>query len=222
MGLFQVLRSIEDLLYEIMTWLVFYPKTLARIIRHPVQMIDYSDDEQDDAVDEQYIDTLSPPVFLILSILITRAIELGAHTRIDAPKAEFAKSLLASDENLLILRCILFSIYPLIFASALLHRSGKAVDRKNLREPFFSQCYLGGFFALAVSTATVMAQFKSTTLQAASLGVTVLSMIWFVWVQAYWFREHLGITKTQSASLATTTFLKASLLNGIVTAIFFA
>lgn len=48
-GLFAILRSIEELLYEVMTWLIFYPRTMWQVIRHPGRMIDYSDHEQTDS-----------------------------------------------------------------------------------------------------------------------------------------------------------------------------
>ncbi len=41
MSFFQILRSVEDFLYEVMTWLVFYPRTLWRVIRHPRTMAAY-------------------------------------------------------------------------------------------------------------------------------------------------------------------------------------
>jgi hypothetical protein len=45
MGFVQLLRSIENLLYEIMTWLVFYPRTLWRVDCHPLAVLSYSDVE---------------------------------------------------------------------------------------------------------------------------------------------------------------------------------
>ena len=41
-----------------MTWLVFYPKTMWRIVAQPTGMMHYSDAEQGDIPDEQHIDTL--------------------------------------------------------------------------------------------------------------------------------------------------------------------
>jgi len=49
------------------------------------------------------------------------------------------------------LRALAFSIFPLTAATTLLRRRHLAIDRKSLRGPFFSQCYLTAPFALAVS-----------------------------------------------------------------------
>ena len=40
------------------------------------------------------------------------------------------------------LRALAFSIFPLVAATTLLGRRRLALDRKALRGPFFSQCYL--------------------------------------------------------------------------------
>jgi hypothetical protein len=220
MGFLSLLRSIEDLLYELMTWLLFYPRTLWQVIRHPVRMAAYSDTEQKDTPEEQYTDTLSPPLFLVLSILIAHAIELSLHTRIGAPREGFAKSLLSSQENLLFLRCILFSIYPLTFASTLVMRSEHDLDRNTLRGPFFSQCYLAGLFALLLSVGTILAQLQDQRLLVAAMGVTLLGLVWYITVQAIWFRDHLALSRGRSASIAIVTFFKASFVNSLVSGLF--
>lgn len=35
MDLMRLLRSLEEFLYELIGWLVFYPRTFWRILRHP-------------------------------------------------------------------------------------------------------------------------------------------------------------------------------------------
>jgi hypothetical protein len=221
MGFFQILRSVEDLLYQVMTWLVFYPRTLWQVIRHPVRMIDYSDREQGDAPDQQYIDTLSPPLFLMLTILISHGIELALQTRIDTPKAGVGKLLLDSEENLLMLRSILFSIYPLTFAVGLLKRSDRQLDRNTLRAPFFSQCYLGGLLAFLVSVATIISRAKFPDAQWIGAIIAVAVTIWFVWVQSKWFAQHLKIARFRATMIAIRTFVKASIINSAIASLFF-
>lgn len=221
MGFFQILRSVEDLLYQVMTWLVFYPRTLWRVIRHPVQMIDYSDSEQSDTPEQQYIDTLSPPLFLMLTILISHGIELAFQTSIDVPKAGVGKILLNSEENLLVLRSILFSIYPLTFAVGLLKRSDQQLDTITLRAPFFSQCYTGALFAFLISMITIFGRSKFPDAEWISVILALLVTIWYVWVQAIWFAEHLKIARFKATMIAIGTFFKASLINSAIASLFF-
>lgn len=222
MGFLALLRSIEELLYELMTWLLFYPRTLWQVVRRPVRMAAYSDAEQRDSADQQYTDTLSPPLFLVLSILLAHGVEVGLQTRIDLPREGVAKTLLSSEENLLFLRCILFSIFPLVFASSFIKRSGQPLDRATLRGPFFSQCYLAGVFALLISLAAIMARYKQSLLLWTGASVTVAAVLWYVTVQALWFRQDLALSPGRATGAAITSFFKASVLNAAVAAIFFA
>lgn len=219
MGLFQILRSIEELLYEVMTWLVFYPRTLWRIVRHPVAVIDYSDQEQVDTADDQYVDLLSPPLFLLLSIVLMHGLEVSLHASLERPAGSFGKILGSSEESLLVVRAVLFSIYPLMFAVGVLKRSATELNRKTLRSPFFSQCYLGALFAVLVSGATILGQAKFPYASYVGGSFSFLAVVWFVSVEAAWFAEHLKVSRWRGTLLAIRTFVKASLINGVIAAI---
>jgi hypothetical protein len=220
MGFFGLLRSIEDFLYEVMTWLVFYPRTMWEVIRHPRRMIDYSDRDQGDSAEEQYTDTLSPPLFLILTILIAHGLELTFAPSVETPTGSLGKLISGSEETLLMLRAILFSIFPLTYAVALLSRSDMVLDRKNLRAPFFSQCYLGALFALLVSIVTILTRAKSVDLQMAGLVILLVSVIGYVGIQAIWLADHLPLSKFRATAIAIGTFFKAILINTLFSAVF--
>jgi hypothetical protein len=65
----QWLRSLGDLLYEVMSWLIFFPVTLWRALTHPLRMMAYVDNELGQPAEEQFVDTLNPPLFLVLGFL---------------------------------------------------------------------------------------------------------------------------------------------------------
>ena len=153
MDFLKVIRSLEELLYEVMTWLVFYPRTMWRIVAHPAATTRYSEDEETQAAAEQYTDTLSPPLLLMLTILIAHGLEIGTGAKTLEAKTAVGQAIFGSAQNLLMLRALLFSVLPLVAATTLLRRRGLALDRKTLRGPFFSQCYLAAPFALAVRAA---------------------------------------------------------------------
>ncbi len=74
MNFTQLLKSLDDLLYEVVSLLVFYPVTMWRALRPPLRMMDYSDTELGDREEKQYADTLSPPLFLLLSLIISHVV----------------------------------------------------------------------------------------------------------------------------------------------------
>jgi hypothetical protein len=67
------LNSLDELLYEVMSWLLFFPITLWRSIVHPIRTM--ADIERQAALpeDAQYAAVLSPPLFLALALLLAHA-----------------------------------------------------------------------------------------------------------------------------------------------------
>lgn len=59
------LNSLDELLYGVMSWLVFYPLTLWRSLVRPLATMDYADRQLSLPEAEQYADALSPPLFLL-------------------------------------------------------------------------------------------------------------------------------------------------------------
>jgi hypothetical protein len=216
MSFVQLLRSIEDLIYEIMTWLVYYPRTLWRVIRHPVAMIDYSEQEQGQSVEEQYTDSLSPPLFLFLSIILAHGLELVLHAKIDAPAAGVSRLFPNAEESLIFIRLILFCIFPLVYAVGMVKRSNHPLERKTLRAPFFSQCYLGAVFAILMSDAAIMIRFRTDTLVISGIALAAVTIIWYITIQSLWFAEHLKLTRARGVGIATALFLKATLIDAVI------
>jgi hypothetical protein len=208
MDFLKIVKSIEELLYEVMAWLVFYPRTLWRVIRRPSDMMKYSEAEQTEAPEQQYNDTLSPPLFLLLSILIAHAIEVAMHERI-VLHSGLAGELVKSHEYLLMLRAIAFSIVPLMFALALLKGLRRPIDREKLRGPFYSQCYVAAPFALAFGLSSVAIRSPFHALRIAGIAGAVLAVVWYLWLQTGWLSAHLNISTGRSLLVALWTSAKA-------------
>ena len=211
MDFIKVIRSLEELLYEVMTWLVFYPRTMWRITAHPAATTRYSEDEETQAAAEQYTDTLSPPLLLMLTILIAHGLEIGTGAKMLEAKTAVGRAIFGSAQNLLMLRALLFSVLPLVAATALLRRRGLALDRKTLRGPFFSQCYLAAPFALAVSAGLVLARTPPGAARTAGLLLALGGLAWYLGAETSWFRRQLGVGGGAAFLVAAGTFLKAGL-----------
>jgi hypothetical protein len=215
MDFIKILRSFEEFLYEVMTWLLFYPRTFWRVVSRPIDTIRYSDTEQGDAVEDQYTDSLSPPLFLMLSLLIAHGFELAMHSQVTVG-ANFRR-FFASDETLLLLRCIAFSLYPLLYSAALLKRRGVALDRASLRRPFFGQCYVTAPTAMLIGIILIAGEQPGFAPVAAILFIGVLC--WFLTVQTRWFRIELGMGLGRAALLACWTWLKVTIVILAVSAV---
>jgi hypothetical protein len=221
MNFMQLLSSLDELLYELMSWLIFYPITLWRTLRRPLLMMDYADAELGDAVEEQYTDTLSPPLFLVVSLLISHLIELaligdsGIVKRTDKLAA-----LVSDDTSLLLLRLLIFSLFPIVMAANLLRCQHQRLTRDTLKPPFYSQCYVTAPFALAMGLAATLSQCREAWAQLAGAALIPVALLWYGTLQSLWFAHHLRVSRLRGFAEASLAMIGALLLFGLTGPLF--
>lgn len=193
MHFMSLLKSLDDLLYEVMSWLVFYPLTLWRVLRRPLVMMDYSDRELSQSAGEQYTDTLTPPLFLLVSLLLSHALELAyVGDNVLVRSNHGLAALVKDDTSLVILRLIVFSVFPLMFAVRLVWAQRKRLTRDSLRPAFYAQCYAAAPFALLIGIGTLLTTVHRVDwAMPLGLGITAATLFIYLMVQARWFAEHL-------------------------------
>lgn len=206
------LNSLGDLLYEVMSWLIFYPITLWRATSAPLCMMTYSDDELHDRKDEQFTDTLNPPLFLILSLLLTQLIAeaLGGGVNPLVAKRTGLASLITDDTALLAFRLLLFSLFPLVMATRLIRAKNLPLTRARLKPPFYAQCYACAPFALFLGIGTSLIDVR---LAALHIGGTVLalgSVVAYLGAETIWFSRHLGKSEIVSLAHVLRVFVEAA------------
>lgn len=191
-----IIRSLEEFLYELMSWLIFYPRTLWRVIANPTLMTIYSDDEQDDPVAKRYEDALSPPLLLMLTLILCYVIETGVGLHMPHSNNPAAKVILGSAENLLMLRAFVFSTIPLYIAARMLARKGKTINRSSLRTPFFAQCYLAAPLVMAFSLTGILYRLPGYDL--ATVLFAVGGLAWFLWAETVWLARMEALPRSQA------------------------
>lgn len=212
MNVLTILRSVEELLYEVMSWLLFYPRTLFMTVRHPIKTMRYSDSEQRDKPDQQYLETLSPPLFLVLSILLAHGLEMAFGFRVEGGHTALGRLVMGSDQNLLAYRALVFSLSPLLFAWTYLKLSGRKIDRDTLRAPFFAQCYLAGTTAILVSLGTLGVRDPREWTTLAGVIVVLTVSAWYVSVQHLWLMQVAGVGRVRAWLWSIGTFVTAMAL----------
>ena len=189
MDFMKLLKSLDELLYELVSWLLFYPVTMWRSLTAPLRMMRYADTELADRPEDQYEDTLSPPLFLLLTLLLSQAFSSAIPSVID-PSA--AVKQLGSASNLLIARGVIFGIFPLCMAGTILRWKAVKMTRNALRPPFFSQCYVAAPFVfmlvLGIDLIGVPEE-KGMTAGMLAMGV---ALTWYIQAQVRWFMHDLG------------------------------
>ena len=194
MNFFQFLKSLDDLLYEVVSWLVFYPVTLWRAVTRPLTMMDYAASELEKPDEQQFDDALSPPILLLLTVLVAHGVELAlvGESKLVASNRGVA-ALISDDTSLILLRLVAFASFPLIFAVHTLRKLRDPLTRQSLEPAFFAQCYANAPFALIVSVAATLTQIADVRALIAALVLFALSAIGFVAVETMWFRKVLGV-----------------------------
>ena len=211
MDFMKIIKSLEALLYELMVWLVFYPLTLWRSLAHPLKLMDYADDELEDADEDRYSDTLSPPIFLAISLGLIHLIELAESWNVTT------EGLLSDDKNLLAFRLVAFSLFPLMLSLRMLRAQGIALDRKTLRLPFYAQCFVAAPFALGVDSSTLLIAAGAGPI--AGFGLLGAIVLWYLVIQTLWFREGLDCGWLRGLGNALRGFLEALLICMIISAV---
>jgi len=188
------LNSLDELLYEVMSWLLFFPITLWRSTVHPFRTMEEIEAQASLPDDQQFATILSPPLFLALALLLAHTVStvLGQTDAIIANQHGLA-SLVSDNFTALVLRVVVFAAFPLFLAARLIRRAGIRLDRVSLREPFYEQCYPAAVFALGLSLGSSLALMPNATAQAVGTIIAAGSFLNFVAVETRWFVLRRGI-----------------------------
>lgn len=193
------LSSLDEFLYEIVSWLVFFPLTLWRALRRPFTMMDYAELQLGLPPEDRFLDAVSPPLFLTLAMLASHGVgvALGQADEIVANKHGLA-ALVSDDKAALILRVVVFAAFPLMMAARLVRRRGERFSRETLKGPFYAQCYPTAVFALSLSLGTTLAQVQQPAFEIAGALLVVAAFVYYLATQTRWFAARLGANRFQA------------------------
>lgn len=182
------LKSFEVLLYEVMSWLVFYPRTLWRSVRHPLTLMERTEDELKLPPAEQFRDLVSPPIFLLLTVVAANGIEVavvGNNPLIDDGIGLAA--MITDNTSLILFRLVVFASLPVIsgvFALAVMRRP---LDRDTLQPLFYGQCFVTTPVVLLFSVAATLTRLPQTAANIPATFLFVAAALFYVCVEAAWF-----------------------------------
>jgi len=189
MTFLHILKSLDELLYEVALWLLFYPRTLWRSFRHPLRTMRYALDELDKDGDEQFLETLRPPIFLLLTVIIAHVAELAmvGDSTVIASRAG-AANLIDDDRGLVILRIVAFALFPVVMAAVEAMVARQPINRDTLRAPFNAQCFLAAPFVLVLNFAAIVVRYPQWA-DIIAIVSTALASIGYVWAEALWMKR---------------------------------
>lgn len=201
MDFIRIIRSVEELVFELLSWIVFYPYTLWRAVRHPLALALEVSKVMTENVDHQFRHHLSPILFLLISIGLAHAIELGMNEQVQLVPSRTAAVIEQSDLFLIILRATLWGMVPLVIGLGHEIISGRRVSRNGLRARFLEQCFYAGPLALGLSTAIAFGRYQPSDLMPYALALGGVTAIWFFATQVTWTRYELRVSTPRAAGL---------------------
>ena len=192
MDFFKIMQSLDELLFEIVSWLLFYPVTLWRVIRHPLETMASAERELTEAERRQFDDTIPPPLFLALTMILIHFVEVAllGKSYLATVNPQMGQAI-GSDTNLTIFRIVMISLLPLTAAGRLAGARGKPLDRPSIKAPFYSQCYAAALFAILLAAAFGAARLDLSFTNPAFLSVIAIAFSWLLLIEAHWFAAQL-------------------------------
>ncbi|MCU1125366.1 hypothetical protein JAK51_03810 [Stenotrophomonas maltophilia] len=184
MDLIRLLRSLEEFLYELVGWLVFYPRTLWRVLVRPGEVAQYTRREFAKDEEHRFADAISPVLMLILSVVIAHGLEMAVRTPTLAIQGPVGKLLFGSEQGILLTRSAIFCMFALGAALGTLWRQKLPVNRDTLREPFSIQAFIACPFVILLSISGAAGVKGQVGLSFLDPLITVVAVAWYLWARS--------------------------------------
>jgi len=200
---FKLIQSLDELIYEVVGWLLFYPLTFWRVIRSPMRTMKLAEEELVETDRKQFHDMVAPPLFLLLTLILLNGIELATvgENRLVTSDRRFSM-LISSDTSLIIFEILMFSILPLTAAARLLQARGAPLDKLVMRAPFYAQCYAVSLFALPWNAAQLVAESQDPFSIQVQIALQATALVWLFLIEARWFSAELRVSPARGLGQA--------------------
>jgi len=138
MAQFKILQALEEVIFEVMTWIMLLPKTLIQIIFKPREIIQYVSDEcESKKLEDQFDEFLSPILFWIIVAVLPLTYALLSES--DIQDGGFLAIFL---ENKILLGAGIASLPLLTYLTWIELVNDRPIRKSALKRMFFIQCYI--------------------------------------------------------------------------------
>jgi hypothetical protein len=187
------LQSLEEAVYEVVTWILFVPKTfLMSFLRHGA-MRDYVNAEFQKEPYDRFRNFLSPVRLWLIAAVLPYAV-----TSLSRDASQVTLQFSIPNSSILASSIIVLMVIPLWFALVMLLMERLPVERETLKRLFYIQAYPATVFEfLALPMAIrIGAQGADTGagLVVASQIIFVIGAVWFLAAETVIFRNELGLS----------------------------
>lgn len=176
MDFYKLLQSAEELLFEVMMWVLLLPRTLWVVLTRPASLPAYIHKELREKDAQRFDDMISPPLSLFICVALGSLVEPqgGGDDRMLNALGKWIESSYSND---LVASSVIYAMLPLAITAACMWAKGVPLRRENYREAFYVQAYLICPVAIAIAIATRFSgqmQFPVLHYAASALAAAVL------------------------------------------------
>ena len=186
-----LIKLIEDLIFELLSWVLFIPKTLI-LANRPGASYNYVASEWEKPDDERYSPTLSPIMFY-LAMILAGVLEVG--WALGVPPRDYLDHMLKLSEldlvGLFVGALLLPLFYSIVLQLILWRRTKETITRKSLRKIFDLQClYWGAFviYGLVLGVMTNIPFLGNLVGQYPLLFLSILPLTYIGWLETGTFK----------------------------------
>jgi len=185
------IRSIEELIYEITTWVVLLPKTLIKVIINPGWIREYVTEEFKKEPEKRFDDYLSPFIFWFLLGVTPFLLFVVINAENQEGIKQFTGDIF---EPGIILICNL--IFPIIYSAGMLIISKENIARISFRRPLYFEAMLFAPVFLVFWSiyyfSNVVDIFSSIRSGGWKSAILVLMILWVLWGQQKILKQELA------------------------------
>ena len=215
------LKSFEVLLFEIVSWLVFYPRTFWRTVRQPLRMMKRAESEMKLEPAEQFRDLVSPPIFLLLTVVAANAIEVavvGNNPLID--EGIGLAGMITDNTSLILFRLVAFASLPMIAAVFALGVLRRTVDRDTLQPVFYAQCFATTPVVLLCSIGETLTGLPQTAANIPAAIIFAVATLFYIGLEGSWFAHEAKRSRTVGTLWALASYLMSAFTLGALILLF--
>ena len=194
------LQSLEAFFRKVAAWPISFPRTLWRVLRNPIAVSLYVRQQLAEQPDRRFSGMLSPPLMLILSIVLAHLLGFAI--------ADRPSPWISGEWLTLLVLSLSYGLYALMPAMAMLRVRRVRVSPTTLREPFYIQCYLASPLSILLIAANLLAGIQVVL----AMVLTILVCIWYVFSQIALLRRLLDLPLLPSTFIAISRFIVATLI----------
>ncbi len=157
MSQFKILQALEDVIFEIMAWLMLLPKTLIQVIFAPTKAIKYISDEWEKKPEDRFDEFLSPIFFWMIVAVLPLT-----YTLLTEKELQQGGILAVFLESKILLGAVVASLPLLIYVTWIELTNNRPIRKSALQQMFYVQCYITSPAVLIITlvvrlTTTVLA-----------------------------------------------------------------